>query len=111
MIVANSSDRELERGKIGKYFLTVLAQLAKFGIRKLPVIVVRALPRRENVHDFLRPYRDHRPKHHAVDESEDRGVHADGERERNDRDESKPGTFEKLTKSKTEILNHRWPFP
>ncbi len=42
-----------------------------------------------------------------VDQTEDRGVQPDPERERNDREQSKPGRFEQLPKRETNIDHHK----
>ncbi len=46
-------------------------------------------------------------QHDAVDEREDRRVHADAESKRQDRDCRETGRFEQLTGGEFEILNHR----
>ena len=106
MLAPDSRHGEFQRRQVGEHFLPVLAQLTKFRVGKLPVIVVCALPRRKNVHHFLRPDRHHGPEHHPIDEREDRRVHPDGERQSNDRDDGEPRRFDQLPKREAKILDH-----
>ena len=99
-------DRKFERGQIGKHFLAVLAQLAKFGVGKLAVIVVRALPCCENIHHFLRAQRHHRPKDNAVNESKNGRVNSDGQSKSDQGDEGETRRLDELPERETKILDH-----
>jgi hypothetical protein len=70
VIATDSGDAELKRGKIDKQIAAILAQIALFGMRELPVIVVRVLACCENAYHFLGSQWNHRPQHHAIDEGE-----------------------------------------
>ena len=66
VIAPDACDRELERGQIGKHF-SIFANFSIFVVGELAVIVACVLTAVENVYHLLRPHRDHRMQHHAVD--------------------------------------------
>jgi hypothetical protein len=54
-------------------------------------------------HDPVRVWIRKRPQQNRVDDAEDRGVRADPERKRQDRNQSEPGRLAELAKSKLKI--------
>ena len=69
-ITADTSEGEIDGRRVGKN-ISARAQGLILSMRKLPVIMIRILPGRENIHDFRGTHPHHRPKDNAVDESED----------------------------------------
>ena len=109
-VTANPGQGEIDGRRVGKN-ISAGAQCLIFRMRKLPVVMVRILPGRENIHDFRGADPHHRPKHNAVNESEDGGVHPDRERECEDGDDGEPWSLDELPKREFEVLNHFVAFP
>ena len=60
-----------------------------------------------DVHYSLRLMEWQRAQEKVVDQTEDRSVQPDPERQRNDREQSEPGRFEQLTKREAKIDHHK----
>ena len=106
---SDARDGKLERGHVGEELAAILAQVAIFGVGKLPVIAAGVLPRGEKVDHLGGTQRNHGAQDRAVDDGKDGGVHANGERERENGDGGEAWRLGELPERETEILDHGFP--
>ena len=102
---AMPGEREVDRGDVAERVLR-LGQCPELRVGELAIIAVRFLARREDRDDLGGLVRDERLEDQPVDQGEDRGVHADRQRQRDDGHGEEGGRFSQHPEGEAEVSKH-----